>query len=120
MSELLKNQKFGVEVEFTGITRAMAAKAIQEIVGGSISGPRHDAYYTMVITDSQCRKWKVMRDSSISPIKKSRKRKHGRIQSGIRDASFVLFRYRDFTKYNKKIQRNWRCSSFKLRNSHSY
>lgn len=71
MSELLKNQKFGVEVEFTGITRAMAAKAIQEIVGGSISGPRHDAYYTMVITDSQCRKWKVMRDSSISPIKKA-------------------------------------------------
>lgn len=71
MSELLKNQKFGVEVEFTGITRAMAAKAVQEIVGGSISGPRHDAYYTMVITDSQCRKWKVMRDSSISPIKKA-------------------------------------------------
>ena len=29
MSELLRNQKFGVEVEFTGITRSMAAKAAQ-------------------------------------------------------------------------------------------
>lgn len=28
MSELLKKQNYGVEVEFTGITRAMAAKAV--------------------------------------------------------------------------------------------
>ena len=32
MSELLKNQKFGVEVEFTGITRSMAARAVHSIV----------------------------------------------------------------------------------------
>ena len=32
MSELLKKQKFGVEVEFTGITRTMAAEAIAEIL----------------------------------------------------------------------------------------
>lgn len=51
MSELLKNQKFGVEVEFTGITRSMAAEAVRSIVGGSISGPRSDAYYTRIITD---------------------------------------------------------------------
>ena len=67
MSELLKKQKFGVEVEFTGITREMAAKAVQEIVGGTISGPKRDAYYTRTIKDSQRRTWKVMRDSSISP-----------------------------------------------------
>ena len=67
MSELLKKQKFGVEVKFTGITREMAAKAVQEIVGGTISGPKRDAYYTRTIKDSQRRTWKVMRDSSISP-----------------------------------------------------
>ncbi len=67
MSELLKKQRFGVEVEFTGITREMAAKAVQEVVGGTISGPRRDAYYTRTIKDSQRRTWKVMRDSSISP-----------------------------------------------------
>lgn len=67
MSELLKNQKFGVEVEFTGITREMAARAVKEIVGGTISGPRRDAYYTRTIKDEQGRIWKVMRDSSIIP-----------------------------------------------------
>lgn len=67
MSELLKKQRFGVEVEFTWITREMAAKAVQEVVGGTISGPRRDAYYTRTIKDSQRRTWKVMRDSSISP-----------------------------------------------------
>ena len=56
MSELLKNQKFGVEVEFTGITRSMAAEAVRSIVGGSISGPRSDAYYTRIITDDYGRK----------------------------------------------------------------
>lgn len=71
MSELLKNQKFGVEVEFTGITRAMAAEAVRSIVGGSITGPQNDAYFTRNIIDALGRKWKVMRDSSISPIKKT-------------------------------------------------
>jgi len=67
MSELLKNQKFGVEVEFTGITREMAANAVKEVVGGTISGPRSDGYHTRVIKDSHRRQWKVMRDSSITP-----------------------------------------------------
>lgn len=47
MSELLKNQKFGVEVEFTGITREMAANAVREVVGGTISGPRSDGFTTL-------------------------------------------------------------------------
>lgn len=67
MSELLKKQRFGVEVEFTGITREMAARAVLEVVGGTISGPRRDAYYTRTIKDSFRRTWKIMRDSSISP-----------------------------------------------------
>ena len=57
MSELLKNQKFGVEVEFTGITREMAANAVREVVGGTISGPRNDCYRTRVIKDSHRRQW---------------------------------------------------------------
>lgn len=39
MSELLKKQKFGVEVEFTGITRTMAAEAVAEILGSHAAGP---------------------------------------------------------------------------------
>ena len=71
MSELLRKQKFGVEVEFTGITRTMAASAVRNIVGGRITGPSRNCYQTRKITDAQGREWKVMRDSSISPIRKS-------------------------------------------------
>lgn len=37
MSELLKKQNYGVEVEFTGITRAMAAKAVAEVIHSCFS-----------------------------------------------------------------------------------
>ena len=36
MENILRKQKFGVEIEFTGITREMAAKAVHQIVGGKI------------------------------------------------------------------------------------
>lgn len=41
MSELLKKQNYGVEVEFTEITRAMAAKAVAEVIGSTVTGPDH-------------------------------------------------------------------------------
>ena len=70
MSELLKNQKFGVEIEFTGITREMAAKAVAEVLGvENIMGPVNNCYHTRIIKDRQRREWKVMRDSSIMPIR---------------------------------------------------
>ena len=34
--EGIKQRKFGVEIEMTGITRCSAAKAIQKVLGGSI------------------------------------------------------------------------------------
>ena len=70
MSELLKNQKFGVEVEFTGITRAMAAGAVAEILGSRAIGPDNTCYHTYTIKDRDGRTWKVMRDASIDPVKK--------------------------------------------------
>ena len=71
MSELLKKQKFGVEVEFTGITRTMAAEAVAEILGSHATGPDRTCYRTYTIRDSNRRIWKVMRDSSICPARKS-------------------------------------------------
>lgn len=71
MSELLKNQKFGVEVEFTGITRAMAAQAVAEVLNSTVTGPDNTCYHTRKIADGKRRIWKVMRDSSISPIRKT-------------------------------------------------
>lgn len=55
MSELLKKQKFGVEVEFTGITRTMAAEAVAEILGSHAAGPDRTCYRTYTIRDSKRR-----------------------------------------------------------------
>ena len=67
--EGIKNQKFGIEIEMTGLTRARAAKAVAqhfnttaEHLGGS--------YDTYIIRDNQNRKWKIVSDASIQCYKK--------------------------------------------------
>lgn len=64
---MLKNQKFGVEIEFTGITRYKAAKVVAGVLGCEMGAPASDAYKTRTMIDSKGRKWKVMRDASIMP-----------------------------------------------------
>lgn len=66
---MLKNQLFGIEVEMTGITREKAATIIAETFGTIPSCPSSSCYKTRTITDQKDRKWKIMRDSSITPIK---------------------------------------------------
>lgn len=62
---MLKNQKFGVEIEMTGITRAMAAKIVASVLNSRASATQGGCYHTRTITDASGRDWKVMRDSSI-------------------------------------------------------
>lgn len=64
---MLKNQKYGVEIEMTGISRGKAAEVVAEVLRGRISGPASGCYHTRTITDNSGRDWKVMRDSSIVP-----------------------------------------------------
>ena len=66
---MLKNQLFGVEVEMTGITREKAAKIVAEVLGSTPSRPDSTCYHTRTIADQANRKWKIMRDSSITSIK---------------------------------------------------
>lgn len=66
---MLKNQLFGVEVEMTGITREKAAKIVAEVLGSTSSRPDRTCYHTRTIADQANRKWKIMRDSSITSIK---------------------------------------------------
>lgn len=66
---MLKNQKFGVEIEMTGITRKKAADIVAETLGTSASSPNRTCYRTRKIKDAAGREWKVMRDSSICPIR---------------------------------------------------
>lgn len=66
---MLKNQLFGVEVEMTGITRERAAKVVAEVLGTTPSRPDGSCYQTRTIADQASRKWKIMRDSSITSIR---------------------------------------------------
>lgn len=66
---MLKNQLFGVEVEMTGITREKAARLVAGVLGTTPSHPESNCYHTRTIADQAARKWKIMRDSSISPIR---------------------------------------------------
>ncbi len=62
--ERIKTQKFGVEIECTGLTREDAAEAVAKVLGGSPDyfGGSYDRYD---VYDSQNRRWKIMFDASI-------------------------------------------------------
>lgn len=62
------NQKFGLELEFTGISRVEAAKILSKFFKAAVikHTSAYDAYY---IEDEKERKWTVLRDSSINPQK---------------------------------------------------
>ncbi|RJX22334.1 MAG: amidoligase [Ammonifex sp.] len=57
--------KFGIEIEFTGITRSEAAKVAAEYLGGTVTSAS-DYYDTKKVTSPDGRVWKFMSDGSIS------------------------------------------------------
>lgn len=67
---MLKKQKFGVEIEMTGITRECAANVVAKVLNSASSVPDSTCYHTRKIKDSSRRIWKVMRDGSIVPESK--------------------------------------------------
>ena len=60
----MRDQKFGIEIEMTGITRKMAASVIAAYFSKQAQhvGGAYDEYMVM---DTSNRKWKVVSDSSI-------------------------------------------------------
>ncbi len=65
----MREQKFGIEIELTGITRQKAAEVIGRYLGreSQYDGGYYEEYS---VRDEQGRKWKVMYDSSIVAVKK--------------------------------------------------
>ncbi len=63
---MLKKQRFGVEIEFTGISRGKAADVIAKYFNSTVALAR-GSYDKRTIRDTQNREWQVMRDSSIRP-----------------------------------------------------
>ena len=71
MSEIgIKDQRFGVEVEFTGITRKQAAQALGAYFG---TGPQFlgGTYDKWVVQDREGKTWSLVSDASISAEKKT-------------------------------------------------
>jgi hypothetical protein len=64
------NNRFGIEIEFTGITRAQAAKVAAEYLGGTVAHT-YDNYDTIKITALDGRVWKLMSDASIDCRRKA-------------------------------------------------
>jgi hypothetical protein len=78
-------KKFGIEVEFTGITRANAAKVAAEFLNGNVE-KINDHYDTHKIITTDSRVWKVMSDGSILTQKKV----NGKIESARGEYSVEL------------------------------
>lgn len=77
--------KFGIEIEFTGITRAKAAEVTAAFLNGTMERT-HDYYDTYKIHTEDGRTWKLMSDGSID----CRCKENGRIVSASRDYSVEL------------------------------
>lgn len=66
----MRTQKFGIEIEMTGITRKKASEVIAEYFG-TASEYEGTCYDTYIAKDRQERKWKCMSDASIVCQKKT-------------------------------------------------
>jgi hypothetical protein len=61
----VKDQKFGIEIEMTGITRKMAAEVLENYFGRTAT--HSHSYDSYSVKDEQNRIWKIMYDASITP-----------------------------------------------------
>ena len=66
----MKKQRFGIEIEMTGVTREQAAK-VAAAHFGTESFYDGTFYHTYSALDSQGRKWKFLSDGSITPQRKA-------------------------------------------------
>ncbi len=72
----MRTQRFGIEIEMTGLTRKQAAAVITQqpwVIGTRHVGGTYDAYE---IIDTQARSWKIVSDSSIEAQKMEGKTRH--------------------------------------------
>lgn len=75
----MKDQRFGIEIEFTGITRAEAAAVAARYFGTHAGDSRHYSRDAYDVLDNQNRTWRFISDSSITAQRKEGKR---RVEAG--------------------------------------
>ena len=65
----IKEQAFGMELEFSGITRKKAAETIAQVINGNTDYEFcGGVYHTCKVQDSEGRAWTIVRDSSVANI----------------------------------------------------
>lgn len=100
----LREQKFGIEIEMTGITRKRAAEVIGEYLGGMVNF-EGGGYGTYSVEDNENRKWNLVSDASINCQKKVGNRK----QTADREYSVELVspicRYDDIEKIQEMVRK---------------
>ena len=105
-------QKFGIEVEFTGITRRQAAEIAAEHLGGTIDSG-YDYYNTQTITAPDGRQWKFMSDGSITCQRKQNGR---RVSAGgeysVELVSPILQYYEDIEALQELIRKLRKAGAF--------
>lgn len=81
----MKTQRFGIEIEMTGITREEAAIVLARYFNSQIehSGRMYDAYQVL---DEKARSWNLVSDGSIQALKKN----NGKLQPADRTYSVEL------------------------------
>lgn len=100
----LKEQRFGIEIEMTGITRWDAAEVVAEYFGTSSRyvGTYYDVYAAL---DPEGRQWKFMTDGSID----TRRKENGRVIAADRDYSTEMVspicRYEDIVAIQEIIRK---------------
>jgi hypothetical protein len=89
--------KFGIEIEFTGITRAEAARVAAEYLGGTAANAG-GFYGTQTVTAPDGRAWKFMSDGSI----KTQRRENGR-KVAINDKAYSVELVSPILSYREDI-----------------
>lgn len=100
----LKDQRFGIEVEMTGITRQRAAEVCAEYfeTRSNYEGTYYDTYTAL---DGQGRQWKFMSDASIEAQRKDGRRKVSASRDYQTEMVSPICRYEDIVPIQEIIRR---------------
>nr|WP_308627836.1 amidoligase family protein [uncultured Eisenbergiella sp.] len=100
----LKDQRFGIEIEMTGITRQKAAQVCAAYFGTSSSytGSGYDTYAAL---DSQGRQWKFMSDASITAQRKEGRNKVSASRDYQTEMVSPICRYEDIIPVQEIIRK---------------
>src|SRR5512135_3696550 len=102
----MKTQKFGVEIELTGVTRAQAAEVALSYFGSTARlehrGGSYDEYR---VTADDGRVWKFVRDASIQPKKKERRQMVGASWEYSVELVSPILTYEDIERVQELVRR---------------